>query len=164
VISRPENLSAEHVLDGFDCGQPSLNQWLKKRAHKANLIGHSARVYVVCDALKRVVGYYALSTGSVTRVDAPGRVTRNMPEPIPVVVLGRLAVDQAVMGQGIGSGLLKDALLRIAEAAEHIGIRAVLVHALNEPARSFYLKHGFYDSPTDEMALMLTVEEIRRLF
>jgi len=86
-----------------------------------------------------------------------------MPDPIPVILIGRLAVDQAFKGKGIGAGLLKDALLRIVSAAEEIGVRAVLVHALNEQARTFYLQNGFYDSPTNEMTLMVTVEEILRL-
>lgn len=160
-IFSPEPLSTEHLLDGFDCGHASLNEWLKKRAIKAGRLGGSARTYVVCGENQRVLGYYAVSTGSVNRVDTPGKVSRNMPDPIPVVLLGRLVVDRSVTGQGIGTGLLKDALLRVLQAAEQIGVRAVLVHAIDEVARGFYLRHGFYDSPTNEMSLMLTVDEIR---
>jgi len=161
VISAPEPLAPHHELEHFDCGRPSLNEWLKKKARKAQQIGGSARTYVACTDNGRVVGYYALATGSVNREDAPGKVRRNMPDPIPVVILGRLAVDDSCKGQGIGPGLLKDALLRVLGAAEEIGIRAVLVHALDESARTFYLKQGFYEAPTDDQTLMITVQEIR---
>ena len=162
MICAPEPLSAEHLLDGFDCGHTSLNEWLKKRATRATRVGGSARTYVVSNAERRVIGYYALSTGSLNREDSPGKVSRNMPDPVPVVLLGRLAVDRAFTSQGIGAGLLKDAFLRVAQAASQIGVRALLVHAIDEDARGFYLKHGFYDSPTNEMTLMLTVAEIQR--
>lgn len=162
VICAPEPLSAGHLLDGFDCGHINLNEWLKKRAAKATRVGGSARTYVVCNAERRVLGYYALSTGSLNREDTPGKVSRNMPDPIPVILLGRLVVDRSFTSQGIGAGLLKDAFLRVAQAAAQIGVRALLVHAIDEGARGFYLKHGFYDSPTNEMTLMLTVVEIQR--
>ena len=108
------------------------------------------------------MSYYALATGSVNREDVPGKVKKNMPNPIPVILIGRLAVDQTFKGKGLGYGLLKDALLRIGAAAEEIGIRAALVHALDEQARDFYIKNGFYESPTNELTLMVTVEEIRQ--
>ena len=162
VITAPEPLRLDHDIQGFDCGRPSLNDWLKKKALKAQQVGGSARTYVVCLSAERVVGYFSLATGSINREDVPGKVKRNMPNPIPVVLLGRLAVDQTLTGQGIGAGLLKDALMRIINAAEQIGVRAVLVHALDEQARNFYLKHGFYESPTNDLTLMVTVEEIQR--
>ncbi|MES9904615.1 MAG: GNAT family N-acetyltransferase [Sedimenticola sp.] len=124
--------------------------------------GGSARTYVVCSETGHVVGYYALATGSIDRDDAPGKVKKNMSHPIPVILLGRLAVDHDFKGQGIGADLLMDALLRVVNAAEQIGVRAVLVHALDEAARNFYLKHGFYESPTNDMTLMVTVAEIDR--
>ena len=161
VISAPEPLSPHHQLQHFDCGKPSLNEWLKKKALKAQQIGGSARTYVVCTEEAQVVGYYALATGSINQEDAPGKVRRNSPDPIPVVVLGRLAVDRSHKDKGIGSGLLKDGLLRIVGAAEEIGIRAVLVHTLDENARTFYLKHGFYESPTNELTVMLTIQDIQ---
>jgi predicted N-acetyltransferase YhbS len=161
VISAPEPLSPHHNLQPFDCGRPSLNEWLKRKALKAQQIGGSARTYVVCTKEAQVVGYYALATGSINREDAPGRVRRNSPDPIPVVILGRLAVDETHKGQGIGPGLLKDALLRVLGAAEEIGIRAVLVHTLDENARSFYFKHGFYESPTDQLTVMLAIQDIQ---
>jgi predicted N-acetyltransferase YhbS len=155
-------LSQAHSVSHFDCGHASLNNWLKKRAMKATPPGSSARTYVVCQQDQTVLGYYALASGSVSREDAPGRVRRNAPDPVPIVLLARLAVDISVKGQGFGRGLLKDAFLRVYAAAEHIGIRAMLVHAIDEQARLFYLKHGFYDSPTNDMTLMLTINEIQR--
>lgn len=162
MITAPEPLGPDHDLQSFDCGKPSLNDWLKKKAIKAQRIGGSARTYVACSPAGRVVGYYALATGSVNHEDVPGKVKKNMPNPIPIILIGRLAVDQAFKGQGIGYGLLKDALLRIVAAAQEIGVRAALVHAIDEKARSFYLYHGFYDSPTNDLTLMVTVEEIKR--
>lgn len=162
VISAPKPLGSNHELQNFDCGKPSLNVWLQKKASKAQRIGGSARTYVICSQEDRVIGYYALATGSVNQEDVPGKVKRNMPNPIPIVILGRLAVDLAYQGQGIGPALLKDALLRILNAAEQIGVRAILVHALDESARNFYLRQGFYESPTNDQTLMVTVEEIHR--
>jgi GNAT superfamily N-acetyltransferase len=155
-------LSQAHSVSHFDCGHASLNNWLKKRAMKATPPGSSARTYVVCQQDQTVLGYYALASGSVSREDVPGRVRRNAPDPVPIVLLARLAVDVSVKGQGFGRGLLKDAFLRVYAAAEHIGIRAMLVHAIDEQARLFYLKHGFYDSPTNDMTLMLTINEIEK--
>jgi predicted N-acetyltransferase YhbS len=155
-------LSQAHSVSHFDCGHASLNNWLKKRAMKATPPGSSARTYVVCQQDQTVLGYYALASGSVSREDAPGRVRRNAPDPVPIVLLARLAVDISLKGQGFGRGLLKDAFLRVYAAAEHIGIPAMLVHAIDEQARLFYLKHGFYDSPTNDMTLMLTINEIQR--
>jgi GNAT superfamily N-acetyltransferase len=162
IITAPESLDSHHDLQSFDCGKPGLNNWLKKKALKAHRIGGSARTYVVCSPSDQVVGYYALATGSINQEDVPGKVKRNMSDPIPVILIARLAVDQKFKGQGIGSGLLKDAWLRIARAAKEIGVRAILVHALDEHARNFYLRHGFYESPTNELTLMVTVEEVQR--
>lgn len=161
VISTPEPLEAHHDIQSFDCGKPTLNEWLKKKAFKTQRIGGSARTYVVCTGGAQVIGYYALATGSVNREDAPGKVRRNMPDPVPVVILARLAVDDGYKGRGIGQGLLKDALLRVLGAAEEIGIRAVLVHTLDEGARNFYLAQGFSGSPTNEQTLMIPVQDIR---
>ena len=162
IITAPAPLGPEHDIQEFDCGRRSLNDWLLKKALKAQQVGGSARTYVVCSPKGQVVGYYALATGSINHEDAPGKVKKNMPNPIPVILIARLAVDQAFKGKGFGHGLLKDALLRIVAAAEEIGVRAALVHALDEQARDFYLKYGFYESPTNELTLMVTVEEIRQ--
>lgn len=164
MICAPELLAVDHELVNFDCGQPGLNLWLKKKALKAQQVGGSARTYVVCEGDCQVVGFYSLATGAVNREDVSGKVRRNMPDPIPVVLLARLAVDVSFQGRGIGPGLLKDALLRVVGAAEEIGIRAVLVHALNQQVTDFYRKHGFYESPTQPQTLMLTVQEIQKVF
>lgn len=111
---------------------------------------------------KRVVGYYALAAGAVAHVEAPGRVRRNMPDPVPVMVIGRLAVDQTTQGQALGPALLRDALLRTLQAAEIAGIRAILVHAISERAKLFYEKWGFIASPIEPMTLMITVAEARQ--
>lgn len=162
MIRAPEPLGPDHDTQTFDCGDPGLNDWLRKRAKKAENAG-SARAYVVCSSDNRVIGYCTLAAGAINRENAPGRVKRNMPDPVPVILLGRLAVDNNFKSQGIGSGLLKDALQRAVSAAETIGARAVLVHALNESARTFYQKHGFYESPTNELTLMVTISEIERI-
>jgi GNAT superfamily N-acetyltransferase len=156
-LSAPEKLLAEHDLADFDSGEPALDDWLRRRA-LANEERGSSRTYVVCVG-KRVVGYYSLAVGAAAHVDAPGRVKRNMPDPVPVMVLGRLAVDKDFQGRGIGSGLLRDAVLRTMQAAEIAGIRAILVHALSDAAKHFYQRHGFIASPIDPMTVMITVAE-----
>jgi len=156
-LSAPEKLLAEHDLANFDSGEPALDDWLRRRA-LANEERGSSRTYVVCVG-KRVVGYYSLAVGAAAHVDAPGRVKRNMPDPVPVMVLGRLAVDKDFQGRGIGSGLLRDAVLRTMQAAEIAGIRAILVHALSDAAKHFYQRHGFIASPIDPMTVMITVAE-----
>jgi GNAT superfamily N-acetyltransferase len=106
-----------------------------------------------------VVGYYSLATGAVLHPVATGRSRRNMPDPIPVVLLGRLAVDRAFQGQGVGADLLRDAVLRVISAADAIGVRAILVHAVSEEAKAFYERHGFRASAIEPMTLMITMAE-----
>jgi len=156
-ISRPEKLSPEHDLSAFDSGETVLDEWLRRRALQ-NEVSGASRTYVVC-AGKRVVGYYTLAVGAVTHAEAPGRVRRNMPDPVPVMVLGRLAVDKAFQGRHIGVGLLRDAVLRTVQAAEIGGIRAILVHAISESAKSFYENHGFVASPVDPLTVMIRLSE-----
>lgn len=150
----PVPLADSHRLDDFRCTQASLEAWLKRSARK-NHLGGASRVFVVTDAVDAVVGYYALAAGSVTRAQAPGVVRRNMPEPIPVVVLGRLAVHSAHVGGGLGRGLLKDAVLRTQRLAADLGIRALLCHAVDERALAFYLHNGFVVSPMEPLTVML---------
>jgi GNAT superfamily N-acetyltransferase len=159
-VTAPEPLTASHETGGFACGVPSLDDWLKKQALK-NEVSGASRTYAVCESGSRnVVGFYALATGSAARKQAPGRISRRqMPEPVPVAVLGRLAVDERWHGCGIGSGLLKDAVIRTMAAARHVGIRALLVHALNEQAKAFYLERGFIASPIEPMTLMLSLAQ-----
>ncbi len=140
-LSAPEKLRANHDLSEFDCEEPSLNHWLRRRALQNEESGAS-RTYVVC-AGQQVVGYYALAVGAVALLEAPGRVRRNMPDPVPVMIIGRLAVHKDFQGRKIGPGLLRDAVWRTLQAAEIAGIRAILVHAISEQARRFYEECGF---------------------
>lgn len=157
----PEPLGTDHDLGGFECGVDSLSTWLPKHAHTAAASG-SARTYVVEDAeQERAVGYHALCAASVSRQRASPRASRGMPRhPIPAVLLARLAVDRSVQGNGLGAFLLRDAMARTLAAAAELGIRVMLVHALNESARDFYLHHGFEPSRTDPMNLQLLVKDI----
>ena len=158
-VTAPEPLTASHETGGFACGVPSLDDWLKKQALK-NEVSGASRTYAVCESGSRnVVGFYALATGSAARKQALGKISRQMPEPVPLAVLGRLAVDERWHGCGIGSGLLKDAVIRTMAAARHGGSRALLVHALNEQAKGFYLGHGFIESPIEPMTLMLSLAQ-----
>ena len=159
-IRAPEHLTPEHDLAAFDSGVPALDDWLKRRA-LANEGAGGSRTYVVC-AGRRVIGYYALATGSVALAAATGRVRRNMPDPVPVMVLARLAVDRVHQDQGLGADLLRDAILRIFQAAEIGHIRAILVHAISEEAKRFYRRHGFVESPIDPMTLMITIADVKR--
>ena len=159
TLSFPEPLSEHHQLAAFDSGVPSLDDWLKRRAAQNQASGAS-RTFVTCDGNK-VVGYYALASSAVAPAQAPGRFRRNMPDPIPVVVLGRLAVDNSQKGRGLGRALLQDAARRAIHAAEAIGIRGMMVHALSEDAKSFYLRLGLTVSPLDPMILMTTIADLR---
>ena len=156
-LRAPERLRRDHDLSSFVSGVLVLDEWLKRRALRNEDSGAS-RTYVVC-AAGRVVGYYALATGAESLAAAPGRVRRNMPDPVPVMVLGRLAVDRTYQGRGIGRSLLRDAVLRTLQAAEIAGIRALLVHAISEDARRFYERHGFQPSPIDRMTLLLALTD-----
>ena len=156
-----EKLSKDHELSRFDCGNDALNLWLKRFAW-ANVQNDSARVYVANRRDGVVVGYHALAAGSVSRGETPERIGHGLAaHPIGVVLLGRLAVDRAQQGKGLGITLLQDALLRAEHAADTVGVRAVLVQAIDAPARSFYLRFGFRPSPVDEMRLMLLMKDLR---
>ena len=153
-LHAPVPLTAEHDTSAFSCRHVSLSAWLIKRA-LANAASGATRTYVVCTDDRRVVGYYALAAGSIAAAVAPGRLRRNMPDPLPVIVLGRLAVCSDWSGRGIGSGLLKDAVLRSIQAAELIGVRALLCHAIDDEAKAFYLKHGLVESPLDPLTVLI---------
>src|SRR6202521_6165276 len=159
-LSAPEKLRPDHDLSEFECGEPSLDHWLRQRALQNEESGAS-RTYVVC-AGQQVVGYYALAVGAVAHAGAPGRVRRNMPDPVPVMIIGRLAVDQEFHGHGLGQGLLRDAVLRTVQAADIAGIRAILVHAISSDAQRFYERHGFLRSPIDPLMLMVTLADVVR--
>ena len=154
VLGPPIPITAEHDTSTFTCRHDALGQWLRRRA-LANATSGATRTYVVCAESARVVGYYALAAGSLDVAAAPSRLRRNMPDPLPVVVLGRLAVDDAWSGHGIGRGLLKDAVLRSLQAAQIIGACALLCHAIDADAKAFYAKHGFVESPTQALTMMI---------
>jgi GNAT superfamily N-acetyltransferase len=155
----PEPLADRHDAGDFRSGEGSLDDWLKRRA-RANQVSGASRTYVVCQE-QRIVGYYALASGVVTVESAPGRFRRNMPNPIPVAVLARLAVDRDWQGRGIGRALFRDAARRVAQAADAIGIRGIVVHAISEEAKNFYLALGFDASPSEPMMLMVTLSDVR---
>lgn len=159
TVRAPEPLVAHHAAEQFDCGVVSLNGWLRKRALRNQTSGAS-RTFVACDG-GRVVAYYALASSAIALNSATGRLRRNMPEPIPVVVLGRIAVDVSYQGQGLGRGMLQDAGRRILHAADEIGIRGLLVHAIDDNAKAFYQRLGFDLSPLDPMTLMITLADLR---
>lgn len=159
-LSAPTRLGDEHNVDRFACGKGSLDDWLRRRA-RANEVAGASRTYVVCVG-QDVVGYYCFANGGIDRDVAPASVRRNMPDPIPVMVVGRLAIDTRYQGRGIGGALLRDAIQRVLRAAEIAGIRALLVHAIDGDARSFYLRRGFLPFPSEPMTLCLTLETARR--
>lgn len=155
-----EKLRRDHDVERFDCGKESLNLFLKRHAW-VNQQSNAAQTYVLAQNL-RVTGYYSLAAGSVVHEDAPERVRKGMARhPIPVVLLARLAVDVSIKGQGVGAGLLKDALVRVASAADLIGARALLTHAKDEEARRFYLHFNFEPSPSDPLHLFLLTKDFR---
>jgi len=154
-VSAPHPLSERDDCSAFDCGEPSLNDWLRRKA-LSNQTSGASRTFVITGAsASQILGYYALAAGAVSHADSTSAIRRNMPDPIPVMVLGRLAIDRSCHGQGLGSALLKDAILRTINVAENVGIRALLVHALHDKAREFYLHHGFTESPISTTTLLL---------
>lgn len=158
-MQAPQPLIQLHDLSSFDCGEPLLNDWLKRRAF-ANQVTGASRTFVLVGERNQVLGYYALSAGAIAHADAVGSVRRNMPDPIPVMVLGRLAIDRSCQGQNLGTALLKDAFLRTTSVSENVGIRALLVHALNEKAKQFYLERGFQPSHANPYTLMIKLPSV----
>ena len=156
MLLAPVLLSEAHSLEGFDSGNGALDDWLVRRA-RANHASGASRTYIVADG-HRVVGYYCLSSGAMDVADAPGAIRRNMPDPIPMAILGRLAVDRSWQRKGLGVALLQDAVLRAAQAASIMGIRGILVHAISEDARAFCLRYGFAAAPTNPMILVLSLK------
>jgi predicted N-acetyltransferase YhbS len=141
-LTKPAALRVEHKLEAFSSDRPQLDDWLKKRALAANEAG-TARTFVVCRGPANVVGYISLCAGSVQHDGAPGSLRRNAPDPIPVIILARLAVSVDEQGSGLGKALLADAMKRAAKASAIIGARALVVHALDDKAARFYERHGF---------------------
>lgn len=159
TLRPPALLTDAHKILGFTSGIDTLDTWLKRRAIKNQKTGAS-RTFVVCED-RRVVAYYALASSAVAVVEASGRLRRNMPDPVPVVTLGRLAVDRSFQGQGIGRALVRDAGYRVLQAADIIGIRGIIVKAASVEAKSFYVHMGFEVSPLDPMTLMITLSDLK---
>lgn len=159
TLSAPEPLLAEHDTAAFSCGYPSLDDWLKRRA-LANQKAGASRTYVASED-RRVVAYYALASGALACTAATGKLRRNMPDPIPMAILGRLAIDSAFQGKGLGRALFRDAALRILSAADAIGIRGLIVHAISDDAAAFYRALGLEVSPAEPRTLMITLSELR---
>lgn len=155
-LSAPVLLEEAHELDLFQSGNETLDDWLRRRA-RANQASGASRTYVVTDG-RRVVGYYCLASGALDLADAPGAVRRNMPNPVPMAILGRLAIDRGLQGRGIGTALLQDAVLRTSGAATIIGIRGILAHAISNEAKAFYERYGFQCSPSHPMTLVLSLK------
>ncbi len=161
MISAPEKLAAAHRTDRFDSGSAVLDEWFRRHA-LASQRAETARTFVVCDG-KVLVGFYSLAVGAVDHATVPPRVAQGVGRhPLPVMLLARLAVDRRHAGRGIGKGLLKDAILRTTQAAGFAGIRAIVVHAKDDHARSFYEKFGFEPSPLDPLQLLLLMKDARK--
>lgn len=156
MLSAPTPLGEAHDFDLFQSGNDTLDDWLRRRAH-ANQASGASRTYVIAEEW-RVVGYYCLASGALDLADAPSSVRRNMPDPIPMAVLGRLAIDRDWQGKGLGAALLQDAVLRSSQAADIMGIRGLLVHAISGEAKAFYEHYGFQCSPNHPMTLVLSLK------
>jgi GNAT superfamily N-acetyltransferase len=159
--SSPRPISEGDDCATFDSGEPILDEYLRTRA-LANHVEGASRCFVTCRN-GRVVGFYALASASVERGSAPGRMRRNMPDPVPVILLSRLVIDRKEQKTGLGTHMLRDAITRCVQAADIIGVRAMLVHVLHDEARSFYQHFDFEPSPTDPLHLMLLIKDARAL-
>ena len=157
-LHAPESLSTEHQVNAFACGESVLDEWLKRRA-LGNQTSGASRTFVVATSQKEVMGYYALAAGAVAHQDATRSIRQNMPDPVPVMVLARLAVDARAQGIKLGAAMLQDALQRCVLVSQNTGVRAMLVHALNDRARQFYEHYGFKASPTHSMTMMLRLNQ-----
>ena len=160
-LTPPAPITDKVELSNFDSGEFSLNEWLKRRAFKNHATGAS-RCFVLC-ADTDVIGYYSLSAGAISHEAVPKAMRRNMPNPLPVLLLGRLAVDKRYHNQGIGQALLRDAMLRAVNVSGDAGVFALLVHALSDQAKQFYLSRGFVESPLQPMTLIMTLETVRSI-
>jgi len=156
-LHAPQPLTADHQTDAFKCGETSLDEWLKRRA-LLNQANGASRTFVAVDENHTVMGYYALAAGAVHHQDATRSIRQNMPDPLPVMVLARLAVDLRAQGMQLGAGLLRDAVERSLAVAQNAGVRALLVHALHDRAKQFYLYFGFQASPVHPLTLMLRLK------
>ena len=159
-LSAPQPLVTTHRLDDFACGEAALDEWLKRRA-LANQLSGASRTFVVANSEQCVIGYYAIAAGAVSHHAATSAVRRNMPDPVPVMVLARLAVDHRAHGLKLGGAMLQDAVNRTVTVAQNAGVRALLVHALHDRAKDFYAHYGFQASPLHPMTLMLRLNSFK---
>lgn len=159
-LSKPESLSASHCLDEFTCGEAVLDNWLKRRA-MANQMSGASRTFVVADQNHRIFGCYAMAAGAVSHQMATSSIRRNMPDPVPVMVLARLAVDTQAQGIKLGAALLQDAVNRAVAVSHNTGVRALLVHAINDRAKQFYEYYGFQVSPAHPLTLILRLNNVK---
>jgi GNAT superfamily N-acetyltransferase len=157
-LNHPVLLTQDHQVNSFSCGESVLDDWLKRRA-LANNISGASRTFVVADDDYQVMGYYALAAGAVTHQESTRSIRQNMPDPVPVMVLARLAVDVRAQGMKLGAALLRDAVERCVLVSENAGVRALLVHALHDQARQFYEYYGFNAAPSHPMTLMLRINQ-----
>ena len=158
ILHSPVLLRQDHQINSFVCGETVLDEWLKRRA-LANNISGASRTFVVADDNHEVMGYYALAAGAVAHQESNRAIRQNMPDPIPVMVLARLAVDVRAQGMKLGAALLRDAVQRCIQVSQNAGVRALLVHALNDKARQFYEHYGFKTAPAHPMTLMLNIRK-----
>lgn len=156
----PALLDASHTVDGFDCGKAELNKWLTERALSNQPVGGSARTYVALDHDGRVAAYYASSTATVLRAEVAGRMRRNQPDPLPAVLMARLATDFKHQGSGLGKALVKHFMVTALHIAEMTGVRLMLVHAKDWEAAHFYEGVGFEHSPIDPLTMMMMIKEV----
>ena len=156
----PELLTGEHLLEGFDCGRPALNEWLIRRAFNNQASGTSRTWVVVETGSREVVAFYASATASILRSSTPQRMRRNQPAEMPAILLARMAVDRRHKGHGLGSALLKHFMFKALEVAKSVGVRLLLIHAKDDEARSFYSHYGFVESPLDPLVMMMLLADI----
>jgi GNAT superfamily N-acetyltransferase len=160
-FSTPRPIAAADDVDKFDCGEPDLNEWLRKRALANHTTGATRTFVTTPSGEDRVVGYYALAAAGVKRSDVPKGIGNGQPSMIPVILLARLGVDQNHQGLGLGAQLLRDAIARTVSTSEQVGVRAMLVHAMHDRARDFYVHFEFEASPTDPLHLYLLMQDAR---
>lgn len=162
LYTAPTPITPEHRIDGFDCGKPALDQWLKARALDNE--GRASRTYVVTatDGAQagEIIAYYTLATGGVALSEIRGKHRHNLPNPVPVMVLGRLAVDHRHHGHAIGPALLREAMQRTLEISRSAGVRMLMVHAIDDDAVTFYLRFGFHIFPAGSRTMFLPIETI----
>lgn len=159
-VTAPALLSTEHDVSQFCSGNETLDNWLIKRALK-NQDNGASKTFVITNDDSKVIGYYALATGSIEQAMTSGNFSRQMPDPIPVIILARLAIDQKYQGNKLGAALLKDTIQRTLVVADNVGVRGLLVHAISDDAKKFYLKYGFIESPMETMTLMISIKNLR---